>query len=196
MEIGDAKEVYFLDTNAYALLLRGIPAQADARLRAKLSCGDYIEAAISLLTALEIHSVVGQLARAQSGGLHSCERTVLATEGHTHCAHRWIQTQRAGLRPREVDRLRKSIKDAESGRGPIRLTVVPIIPLDFENGRMRLYSHAVKWRFGSHDAVISAAAANFAGGNARFVTSDTALKSCLKAVGQRYYDPLKDELWR
>lgn len=188
-------EPHFLDTNAYATLLRGAPSDVNARLRARLSRGMHVEAAISELTALEIHSVVGRLARGCTGGFHLCERSVESISGLIQCSHRWAQQARKPLRPRELDRLRKAIRDAENGHGPVRITVIPLESVDLVGGRSHLYTHSPKWRFGSHDAVIVAAAVRHEAGASRFVTSDGPLKSLLKAISQRFYDPEKDELW-
>jgi hypothetical protein len=190
-----ALEEHFLDTNAYAVLLCGSPPDADARLRARLFRGAYAEAAISELTSLEIHSVLGQLLRGCTGGLHSCDRNIEPVGGISQCSHRWIQRARKPLRSLELERLRKAIRDAESGHGPLRLSVIPLGSADFANARQYLYRHGGSWRFGSHDAVIAAAAERYAGGNVRLVTSDGGLKSLLRAIRQRYYDPQKDEVW-
>lgn len=188
-------EVHFLDTNAYALLLCGAPADADARLRNRISRGIYVEAVISELTSLEIHSVLGQLARGRSAGFSVCDRQVECPEGLTSCARRWSHDSRPPLRPLEVERLRKAVRDAELGHGPLRLSVVRAIPQDFITGRGYLHSHAGRWRFGSHDAVIAAVVKRYLSGVARFVTSDRGFKALLRAIGQRYFDPIKDEIW-
>jgi hypothetical protein len=173
----------------------GKPQDADARLRSRLYRGSYFEAVISELTALEIHSVLGKLARGRSGGSHDCERYIASGGRLIQCSQRWVQHSLKPLRPLEFNRLRKAVHDVESGHGPIRVSVVLLESVDFAGGRGHLYSHAYKWRFGSHDAVIVAASERHAGGATRFVTSDTSLKSLLKAINRRFYDPQKDELW-
>jgi hypothetical protein len=189
-------EIYFLDTNAYALLLRSSPSDADTRLRAKLSCGTYLTAVVSEITALEIHSVIGQLSRGQSGGFHLCDRQVEQSSGLSRCTQRWSQPSRRPLRPLEIDRLRKVIKDAENGHGPIRITVHPLESSDFVLGKAYLYANAHVCRFGSYDAVIAAAASRYMqGANVRVVTSDSGLKSLLRLVSRSYFDPLKNEIW-
>jgi len=189
-------EISFLDTNAYALLLYGVPADADTRLRGRLSNGTHIKAVISEMTALEIHSVVGQFSRGQTGGVHKCDRNIATPTGTSPCSSQWQQASRKPLRPLEIARLRKAIKDAENGHGPIQLTVIPLESADLSKGKIFLYGHATSSNFGSHDAVIAAAASRYMGGvNVRVITSDKGLKSLLRAVRQQYYDPQKDECW-
>jgi hypothetical protein len=188
-------EVHFLDTNAYALLLCGVPSDASGRLGARLLRKGHCEAMICEMTALEIHSVLGRLTRGRTGGLHPCDRSIESEGGYVQCPQRWTQPEKKGLRPLELDRLRKAIRDAEAGHGPIRLTVVDVCSADCGVGRGYLYTYAGTRRFGSHDAVIAAVATRKGGGKCRLVTSDHGLKALLKAIGQRYYDPVRDELW-
>jgi hypothetical protein len=186
---------HFLDTNAYHLLLSGAPHDAYTRLRAKIARETWVEAAISEITSLEIHSVIGKLSRGRAGGLHPCNREIVRDGERTPCTQQWRQDAARGLRPLEVARLRKAVRDAEHGVGPIRVTVVPLTPADFIRGKDALYRFGSTHTFGSHDAVIAAAAAAYEGGSARIVTSDRGLKSALKLMGISYYDPLKDEQW-
>jgi hypothetical protein len=189
-------EISFLDTNAYALLLCGVPVDADTRLRARLSNGVFLSGVISEMTSLEIHSVVGRLSRGQLGGLHVCDRRIESSVGLSACKQRWSQSSSKPLRPLEIDRLRKAIKDAENGRGPIRLKVIPLESADFALGKDYLYGNANSCRFGSHDAVIAAASSRYIGGtNVRVITSDSGLKSLLRAVRRQYFDPQKNEVW-
>ena len=164
-------DVFLLDTNAYALLLQGNPADADARLRARLSRGSYVEAIISEISSLEIHSVLGRMARGRLGGLHACERQVEIDGKIVRCSHRWLQTEFKPLRPLELNRLRKAVRDAENAHGPLRLKIIGLESADIATGRGLLHSHAASWRFGSHDAVIAATATRLTGGNTCLVTS-------------------------
>jgi predicted nucleic acid-binding protein len=193
--IVSSPELCFLDTNAYALLLSGNPPEANSRLHSRMSQGAYLEATISELTSLEIHSVIGQLARGSTAGLHACERNIFSGGQLVACSQKWSQVERKALRPLELDRLRKAVKDAERGHGPIRLTVIPVDPDDIHKGREYLYSHSTTWRFGSHDAILAASVARYKGGACRLVTSDRGLKALCRSVGLHYYDPRKDEEW-
>ena len=63
-------------------------------------------------------------------------------------------------------------------------------------GKDLLYGNATRNRFGSHDAVIAAAASRYMGGiNVRVITSDAGLKALLREIRRKYYDPQKDEVW-
>ena len=191
-------EVSFLDTNAYWLLLLGrSPAASDAcqLLRARLSQQTWVEGVISELTALEIHSVIGKLSRGKSGGIHRCDRKIDQEGNASSCPFHWVQPKEKGLRKAEIERVRKAIRDAEKGVGPIRMTVVPLSATDFDLGREYLYRHAEEYTFGSHDAVIAAAAKRYIGGAVRLITSDRGLKSLLRSIAQPYYDPLSKDEW-
>lgn len=192
-------QTYWLDTNAYFLLYQPQGGDNSQRLVTRLTNGGIIQCSISEITSLEIHSVIGQYARAQPATPLTCDRRVEHHTGAQSCSHRWLPTGRVRIKPPVLKRLHKLIHDAEQERGILQVRVHSVSPTAFSRASRYLMKHAIRIRIGSHDALIAAcfaeAKASGSLGAACFVTCDRGLKRMLEAEGISHYDPQTDVEW-
>ena len=184
---------YILDTNAYFEILR---AEYDPDLKAKYA--DVLKTmrdgllCISEVTRIEIISVLGKYARGVTGGFQSCGSMI--SEDGSICQNQRYTVPRKRWHKRKVKQWLKLIDEIHSGES--ERFHVQVLPLNeqivFEANKVIL--HALKNRFGSLDAMIAATAADEAAKNKLIVviTSDKALKQCLKKCQIQYWDPFSE----
>lgn len=193
-----ADPLFWLDTNAYFLLYEPSRPGGQA-LRSMLERNGLIACAVSEITSMEIHSVLGKSTRTETAPHLRCERLIQGTGGAIPCTHLWIPASRPRLNPRLLASLHKLIRDAEAQRGPIRVQVKPVPPTAFRRGRQYLQKYAVSIPVGSHDALIAASVAEAQAAESsisiRLVTSDRGFKRLLQGEGIPHYDPFRNEFW-
>jgi rRNA-processing protein FCF1 len=186
---------YWLDTNAYVKLFQPGEGEARNRLIARLTTNGVATCSISVISSLEIHSVLGRYARAQPVLPIACDRTPI---GHSApCPHQWQPKAIRAIPPLLIAEIHKIIRDAENQRGQLQVTVEPISPAALEKARELIERYGPVIKIGAHDALIAGCFAKSAtsAGPHCLVTSDRAFKQVLRSEGLPHYDPESDSHW-
>jgi hypothetical protein len=184
---------YLLDTNAYYLFYQypyGLPYH---NLKARTERGGEVDFYISMLTSLEIHSVIGKAFRGSSPQVIQCERTDHG-EVLSPCSHKWYHPGVTKLNRKLLVDIRKLVKQVENATGNVKAHVLALNEDIINEGNKILYNYATEHTFGSQDAIIAATAkiALSNGTITRVATSDRGLKAVLRKENIPIYDPLKD----
>ena len=179
---------YLLDTNAYALFLQRPKPLACSKLEQRLDNGN-ISFYISQITSMEIHSVLGKYRRGSPRQLQLCDRQTV-TKLPSECV--WINPGRKPLAAKLFRDLQKFISDIESMRGKIQASVIPLDVDTITEAKRLLRTYSDRYKIGSHDALIGAAARRQEEGNGlqlTVVTADKGFKALLLNEQIPVYDP-------
>ena len=188
---------YILDTNAYFNYLRvsqsDIPDAAQfTDVLSKIKEGN---PCVSIITKVEIISVLGKYARGQNGGPQDCN--CIISETGEKCTNKRYITPRRRWPTKKIKFWRKLIKETIDGTST--LISLQLLPFDTNtiNEAQKIIEHALIHNFGSMDAIIAATAqleiANQ--NNVTVITSDKALKACLSKCSIHCWDAFaKEEL--
>ncbi len=184
---------YLLDTNAYYLFYKRPYDEPYARLKARTEFNGKNDFFISMLTSLEIHSVIGKVYRGIPSQVIPCDRI---DHGDTlvRCPHKWVTPGTPRINRTLLIDIRKLVKQIESATGNTRAHVLALDNAVIVEGNRILMAHATDHTFGSQDAIIAATAkiALDKGVITRVATSDRGLKAVLRKENIPIYDPLKD----
>lgn len=184
------KKEYLLDTNTFFNILKAM--NPDSGGHDTLS--DSIEKLksekliVSLITKVEIISVLGKYARGIQGGLQKCNCQI-SKEGDI-CQNSRYFAPRKKWNSRRTKAWIHFITEILEGRS--KLLFVAVEPFDTAtvSEAQKIILHALSYNFASMDAMI-AATAKMAGENERnvtVITSDKSLKACLSVCGIPYFD--------
>ena len=184
---------YLLDTNAYYNLLKGCRDQqkVHSNFSAEIHTLTSGNLFISIITKIEIISVLGKYARGNNGGFQKCTRCISET-GET-CQHQWYTKPKKRWNRREISGWQKLIQETILGTSP--LITVHVLPFNDNTIQTaeQLISHALVHSFASMDALIAATAqeAIKVGHDMTVVTSDKGLKACLLKADIDCWDAFK-----
>lgn len=181
---------YLLDTNAYFNFLRSVKAEKgeqaqNPELIKKIREGN---PCVSVITKVEIISVLGKYARGKNGGKQRCD-CIISDDG-TRCTNFKYVEARKRWKPRQVRDWKKLIEETMEGKS--NLISLELLPFDLDtiNAAQHIVEHALVHSFASMDAMIAATAkqeiAN--GHDITVVTSDKGLKACLDKCSIPYWD--------
>lgn len=165
---------YILDTNAFFNFIKYVSLPQNEReelLDDNINKIKNADCYISLISTVEIISVIGKYAR---GGAGASTR----------------------MKPKVVKKWIKLVEDIISGQSPI----LKISTLSFSEEiiveAQNIIHYALIHNFGSLDAMIAATAKHHFGRqkyeNMSLITSDKGLKACLNKCGIPYWDVFKD----
>lgn len=186
-------KAYFLDTNTYAILLEK-QGTLYHRLWNEISKDGIVSFFISEITSMEIHSVIGQKARAQKNK-SVCDKFVSDVSGNAiQCKNYWISNP-VILNRHEVLSIRNYLNAIEAKQGSVHATVKSINNNCIAEGRNLLQTYSSKYSLHSLDSLVAGTALHYQkseGLNFTIVTSDKALKNVLKMEGIPFFDP-KDQ---
>ena len=184
-------KAYLLDTNAYFNFLRYItqannPESIDESV-AKIKEGTNY---ISVISKIEIFSVIGKYARGKNGGKQKCN--CIISESGERCPHYQYTSGQARWNKEKIKRWRKLVNETLDGTSSV--LNVNILPLSCEeiSEAQDIIEHALIHNFGSLDALIAATAKthnkNDKNVELHIVTSDKGLKACLEKCSLHYWD--------
>jgi len=184
-------EVYLLDTNAYFNFLRyatliNNPKSIDESI-AKIKRGTNY---ISVISKIEIISVIGKYARGKSSGIQKCNCTI--SENGERCPHYQYTARQGRWNKKKIKGRLKLVNETLEGTSPV--LNVSILPLSYEviSEAQDIIKHALIHNFGSLDALIAATAKtqneNDKNVKLHIVTSDKGLKACLEKCSLHFWD--------
>lgn len=179
---------YLLDTNAFFEMLSflaGKSVREDVYDFEEIKQG---ECYISKITELEILSVIGKYGRGEPSQWQKCNRQI-ADDG-ARCTHHYFHKGSRPWNKRLCADIRKLVKEMIDGTSPIITLHVLDIDADIINRAEGFMMHAVKYKFGSQDALIAATAIVHSATDPLFVvTSDKALRAAMKEEGMDFIVP-------
>ncbi len=181
---------YLLDTNAYYNLLKESREQqkGNSSFSAEIHTLTRGRLFISVITKIEIVSVLGKYARGNSGGFQKCTRCT--SEAGEVCENQWYTKPKPRWNRREISGWQKLIQETILGTSP--LITVHVLPFNDNTIQIaeQLIIHALVHNFASMDAMIAATAqeAIGIGRDMTVVTSDKGLKACLSRANIDCWD--------
>lgn len=181
---------YLLDTNAYFNFLRAVQAGKHGDTQ----CTDIIKKikdgnpCISLITKVEIISVLGKYARGKSGGFQQCN-CVISEDGQ-RCSNMRYEKPRKRWKAKQIKEWKKLIEETMEGKS--KLLSLEVLPFDCDTiiEAQKVIEYALTFSFASMDAMIAATARHEIAkeNDVIVVTSDKALKACLGKCGIPIWD--------
>jgi len=181
---------YLLDTNAYYNLLKESREHQKGNSIFSTEINKLTSSSlfISVITKIEIVSVLGKYARGNSGGFQKCTRCISKTGDS--CQNQWYTRPKARWNRREISGWQKLIQETILGTSPlIKVNVLPFNDKTLKTAE-QLIVHALVHNFASMDAIIAATAqeAVVIGHDMTVVTSDKGLKACLSKANIDCWD--------
>ena len=177
---------YLIDTNVFFDILMQI---ADPSKTSELLGWDDAKKGkcyISHVTQIEIVSVIGKYARGRNMNWQSCQRQIQTSDGTVGvCHHRWRSVEGTGKTwpTKKIRAVRKLVQDILSSDSPV--WKVEILPVDQEvwQESSNFIEKAMKYSFGSLDAIIAGTAKRYDDLLLRVVTKDKGFRVALQADG-------------
>lgn len=180
---------YLLDTNVFFEMLSflsGKNVRKDEYDFEEIRQG---ECYISKITELEILSVIGKYRRGEQSQWQVCNRQI--AEDGTKCTRQHFHK---GIKPwnqRLCKAMRKLIKEITNGTNSNLQVHVLNIDEEIINRAEGFMMHAIKYKFGSQDALIAATAIMYSTpiDPLLVVTSDKSLRAAMKEEGMQFIVP-------
>lgn len=175
-------EKYLLDTNAYFELLKYAASEKAARPETvnKVLNG---KCYISVVTKIEIISVIGKYARGSNGSPQRCERIHMDT-GKV-CGQQYVVPHRKKWKTKQLRNWLKIEKDVSDGKNKLfNVTVLDINEQTLVEAQVFI-RNALTHSFKSMDAVILGTAKAFSTDNKQqiiVVTGDKAFKAAMECI--------------
>lgn len=184
---------YLLDTNAFFELLSYLAGKNVRNDRYDFAEIQQGECYISKITELEILSVIGKYGRGVPSQWQTCNRQI--AEDGARCGNRYFFNGVKPWKKKTCAAMRKLVKEMIDGTSDIlKINVLELDEtiIDRAEGFMM---HAVRYKFGSQDALIAATAiiCSTEEDPMYVVTSDKALLAAMKAEGMGFIIPGKFE---
>lgn len=188
------QEQFLLDTNAYFNFMKYAVFWKDKQETAvheeeieRIKAG---KCYISMITRMEIISVIGKYARGTSASKEKCN--CLISEDGTVCDHYRYISARKPMKSRLTASWIRLVDETISGVSPvISISVLPL-STDVLNEAQSVVQYALIHNFGSLDAVIAATLLSARTSkefmNMQMITSDKGLKACLDKCKLPYWD--------
>ncbi|WP_143450309.1 hypothetical protein [Janthinobacterium sp. BJB446] len=190
--MSEMPEVFFLDTNAYAMIFQNPPPLGLSQLQLKINNGGVMEFFLPEIVSMEIHSVLGKYRRGGASTRHEqCTKEILLDTAFSNCSHTCVFRGRNRMKIKVYRAFLKILDDIENKRGYIRGEIVPTIRPHLQLAKDLLIKYADRYAFGSHDAMVAGVVkeARSRGVNGLLVTSDKALKAVCNDEGIPTFDP-------
>jgi len=172
---------YILDTNTFWDVLKKWNSSNTSVLLPKLEENGVLEFGLSEISAMEIHSVLGNCIR-RKPQRQKCDRQIETENGIIQCPHTWT-TKRFNLfiNKSEAQSLIRLINDILKQRHTsFNVKIIPLNEEIIEHGSNLLQKYAYRFDFHSLDALIGATAIK---SSATLITFDKALKNVLTEEG-------------
>ena len=182
---------YLLDTNAFFELLSYLSGRAVRRDNYDFADIRQGECYISKITELEILSVIGKYGRGIPSQWQTCNRQT--SEEGTKCNNRYFFEGVTPWNKKLCIAMRKLIKEMIEGRSSILRINVLEINESIINRAEGFMMHAVRYKFGSQDALIASTAIIYSTEEDPMyvVTSDKTLRAAMEAEGMKFIVPGK-----
>lgn len=182
---------YLLDTNAYFKYLSEVQADksGDARLTDTIKKIREGNPCVSVITKVEIISVLGKYARGNSGGQQKCN-CIISPDGEKCTNTRFVEPRKR-WKTKRIKAWKKLIKETMDGTSSlIKLQLLPF-DLDTISEAEKIAEYALVHSFASMDAMIAATAKQEMDKSHQVVvvTSDKGLKACLQKCEIPFWDP-------
>lgn len=181
---------YLLDTNAYFNYLRVVQANHDENSQYSDAVKNIKEGnpCISVITKVEIISVLGKYARGNNGGMQQCN--CIISEDGQRCTNTKFVKPRKRWKNKKIKAWRKLVGETIGGESS--LISLKILPFDLSTicEAEKIAELSLIHSFASMDALIAATAKQklAEGEEIVVVTSDKALKICLDKCSIPYWD--------
>ena len=181
---------FLLDTNAYFNYLRVVQADknGDAQFADAVKTIKEGNPCVSIITKVEIISVLGKYARGNNGGPQPCN--CIISEDGQRCTNTKYVAHRKRWKTKQIKAWKKLIEETMEGKS--NLICVQLLPFDLNTitEAQRIIEHALIHSFASMDAMIAATAKQESnnGNEIIVVTSDKGLKACLEKCAISYWD--------
>lgn len=173
---------YLLDTNAYFNFLRAVQAEksGDTQYEGVIKKIKEGNPCISIITKVEIISVLGKYARGKTGGYQRCD--CLISEEGQRCSNMRYEKPRKRWKTRKIKEWKKLIEETMEGES--KLVSLEVLPFDLDTIKdaQKVVEYALTFSFASMDAMIAATARREIAdkNDVIVVTSDKGLKACLE----------------
>jgi len=173
---------YLLDTNAYFNFLRAVQAEKSGDTQytdiiKKIKEGN---PCVSIITKVEIISVLGKYARGNNGGFQQCNCTI--SEDGQRCSNMRYEKPRKRWKTKRIKEWKKLIEETMEGES--KLLSLEVLPFDIDTIKdaQKVVEYALTFSFASMDAMIAATARKemTKKNDIIVITSDKGLKACLK----------------
>jgi len=171
-----------LDTNTFWDVLKNWNGVNISDILSKLKDKEVFTFALSEISTMEIHSVLGKCIRGIPKGEHKCERTIKTELGISVCTNTWKTTNyQKRLNERETKDLIRLINDILKQRhASFNVKIIPLNEEIIERGSSLLQKYAYRFDFHSLDALIGATAIKT---SKTLLTYDKKLKNVLIEEG-------------
>lgn len=187
-------DAYLLDTNAYFNFLRYVTQNNNPE-----SIDDSVEkikkgtSYISVISKIEIISVIGKYARGKTGDKQKCN--CIISESGERCPHYRYESKQARWNKEKIKKWQKLVNETVDGTSSVlNVTVLPLSCEEISEAQ-DIIKFALIHNFGSLDALIAATVKTHIEINKKtslcVVTSDKGLKACLEKCSLRYWDAFK-----
>lgn len=185
---------YLLDTNAYFNFLRAVQAEKNGDTQysetiEKIKNGN---PCVSVITKVEIISVLGKYARGKNGGLQQCN--CIISEDGQRCSNMRYEKPRKRWKSKKIKEWKKLIEETMEGKS--KLINLELLPFDLDTIKeaQKIVEHALTFSFASMDAMIAATARceNSKEVGVIVVTSDKGLKACLEKCNISIWDAFEN----
>lgn len=181
---------YLLDTNAYFNYLRVVQADKDGDTQYAATVKKIKEGnpCVSIITKVEIISVLGKYARGTNGGPQQCN-CIISKDGQRCTNTRYVEPRKR-WKTKKIKAWKKLIGETMDGKSSlISLQLLPF-NIDTINEAEKIVEHALIHSFASMDALIAATAKQEMANDNEIivVTSDKGLKACLNKCSIPYWD--------
>lgn len=181
---------YLLDTNAYFKYLSEVQAgkNGDAQFADTIKKIREGNPCVSVITKVEIISVLGKYARGNSGGQQKCN-CIISADGEKCTNTRFVEP-RNRWKTKRIKAWKKLIEETMNGTSS--LISLQLLPFDLKtiSEAEKIVEHALVHSFASMDAMIAATAKQEMANDNEIivVTSDKGLKACLSKCSIPYWD--------
>ena len=148
---------------------------------------------ISIVTKIEIISVLGKYARGNSAGRDKCN--CIISEDGSKCSNYKYTTPRKRWTGKQIKSWLQLIKETTTGESAFaQLELLPFSEKTLDEAQY-IVLHALKYNFGSMDAIIAATAKESIDNQESIivVTADKGLKACLQQCDIPYWDAFAQE---
>ncbi len=183
------KKKFLLDTNAFFEMLSYLAGKGVRR--DEYDFADILEGEcyISKITELEILSVIGKYGRGEAAQWQQCTRQIC--EDGTKCEHKYFYKGQKPWNKHLCRDMRKLVKEMINGSSIILKVNVLEINEAIINCAESFMMHAIRYKFGSQDALIAATSIIYSSDEMPMVvvTSDKSLRAAMKVEGVGFIVP-------
>ncbi|MBE6085510.1 MAG: type II toxin-antitoxin system VapC family toxin [Selenomonas ruminantium] len=180
---------YLIDTNVFFDVLRQGEGSTEDSFEFGLKEAQKGECYISYITQIEIISVIGKYARGGTNDWQQCKRQIELEDGNFGmCSNRCrVEAPRKKWPSKRIGALRKLLKDILAGESDVLSVKVLDINKNVLQEASSFIERAVRFRFGSLDAIIAGTAKSYKDLDLYVVTKDKGFRAALFVTGIPLY---------